>query len=136
MALAPAGARASRADPAAPRRTVVGLRLRVLGAPDDGVAVGGRGAAARAPELDRPRRDRRQEDRAGWEAAPDEGAPPRTGRCGALGPGATGGGRMVGRDPASLGLVADHARRTRVRPRGRDLCARAGRLGTVHGPRR
>ena len=52
------------------QRPALGLRLRLLGAPDDGVAVGRRGVASGAPERDRPERDRRPQDRAGRPAAP------------------------------------------------------------------
>ena len=91
------------------------------------------------PSCDRPARDRRaprQDTNAG--AA---GARCAQRRCDrrrrALGARAPGGRRLLGRDPAAVGLVDPDARRARPRLRGRDLRARAvDGLGAVHGRRR
>ena len=76
-------------------------------------------------------------------ARPGAPPPPRDRRRRALGEGAPGGGRLVGRDPAAVGLVDRHARRARPRLRGRDAPPRRRGLGrrswsrtaTACGPR-
>ena len=53
----------------------------------------------------------------------------------AVGARAAGGGRLLGRDPAAVGLVAADARRARPQPRGRVLPPRDRRLGRLHDRR-
>ena len=65
---------------------------------------------------------------------PSSSPPPRPRGRGGMGEGAPGGGRLMGRDPAALGLVDRHARRARSRLRGRDAPPRGRGLGVV--PRR
>ncbi len=111
MAVAAARARAGRDDPASRRRAVLGLRLLVLGATDVGVAVGRGGAPAGPSEPDRPQRDRWPQDGTGGHAAAVEVQATRDRRRGTLGARAAGGRRIVGRHPATVGLVARDARR-------------------------
>ena len=113
-----------------PQRAVLGLQLRLLGAADVRAALGRPGAAARAPGRRRPARDRRASRRD--EAPPRRSArpPPRDRGRRALGARAAGGRRLLGRDPAAVGLVDHHARRARPRLRGRDARAARSRAGS------
>ncbi len=119
--------------------TALDLRLRLLGAADVRRARGRRAPCAPC--------GRSPLDLHAIGARPGESRPParprRCRRCGgehsrrrALDPRAPGGGRLLGRDPAAVGLVAPLPRRARPRPRGRDPPPRGRRLGRLHDRRR
>ena len=93
------------------------------------------GAAARARLGRRPARDRRAPgaEQGAASALADEADRAQGGR--ALGARAPGGRRLLGRDPASVGLVDPHAGRARARLRGRDAQARGRGLGGLHDRR-
>ena len=112
-----------------PRIAVLDLRLLLLGAPDVRGARGRAVAAPRPADGRRPDGDRRE---AGTDevAAATERSPPPCGRGRrALDPRAAGGGRLVGRDPAAVGVGDHRARRARPRARRPGRSARRSRAG-------
>ena len=128
-----------------PGSPVLDLRLLLLGAADVrralGRAVAAPGAARRTSTCARSARGPgRRGRRRGRIALRRRAVADRR----ALDPRATGGGRLVGRDPAAVGLVDHRARRARPRARRPDARARPSRAGraswsttaTGCGPRR
>ena len=119
------------ADPAPAVRAVLDLQLRLLGPPDGRPAVGRVGAPPGAAGRRRSERDRRAPGR-------DEAARRvrrlrrRASRRRRLGEGPPGGGRLVGRHPAAVGLVDRDAGRARPRLRGRHAAPRGRGLGRFH----
>ena len=148
---------AARADPLPAARAALDLLVRLLGAADDRRALGGDRAAAlaagrardrraargRAPDL-AARRPLGARVRARSTAPATSTGAIRSRRCGgaalrtrrALDHRAAGAGRLLGRDPAALGLVDRRA--ARARPPARPSGARAGarRARHVHDRRR
>ena len=123
----------ARDDPAPAERPFLGLQLRLLGAADGRAALGRLGAPAGPPRRPRPPRHRRATRRVQAARPADAAQATRDRRRRALGEGAPGGRRLLGRDPAALGLVDRHARRARPRVRGRDSAPRGRGLGELHG---
>src|SRR5581483_9111150 len=126
---------AAGADPAPAVGAALGLRVRLLGPPDDRRAPDrDRAPAAHHGRLRDPRAHEREAG-AGAPARPGAAAlrapagarapPPRARRGRALDPRAPGAGRLLGRDPAALGLVDDRAPRPRLRARPPRPAARA-----------
>ena len=142
---------AARADPAAGARAALHLLVRLLGAADARRALDRVGAAA---ERRRPVRDRRASHRrragdadravgAALHVRRPRPAPLRAeAGCGAAPPGAArgramdrrapGGGRLLGRDPAAVGLVDHRAARARLPARPSGDRARARRARQLH----
>ena len=85
---------------------------------------------------DRPARDRRPARQDPLARAARADAPRGAARGRALGARPPGGGRLVGRHPAAVGLVDPDARRARPRLRGRDAAPGGRGLGGLHDRRR
>ena len=136
VAVAADGADPARARPAPAFVAVLDLQLRVLGAADVRRARGRAVAAPGAAVGRRPARDRRAARARRGRPAAERSAPARASRRRALDPRAAGGRRLVGRDPAAVGVGDHRAHRARLRARRPD--ARQGRRGLagVHGRRR
>jgi len=136
VALAEDGAHPARARPSAARLAVLDLRLLLLGAADLRRALGRPVAASGAARRPRSGRDRRDPGRDAAAGAAEPSPPARGPGRRALDSGAAGGGRLLGRDPASVGVGDHRARRARARARRSD--ARQGRRGLarLHGRRR
>src|SRR3954463_12871918 len=101
---------AAGGDPAAAGRAVLRLHVLVLGEADGRAAVGRPGAAPRPSCADRPTGDRGATGKDEGAPATRPGASRRLRDRRAVGARPPGGGRIVGRDPAALGVVDDHAR--------------------------
>ena len=142
----------ARARPPQARASALGLQLRLLGAADPCRAFDRHALPAGAPPSrgaprprDRPRADGAAADR--LEPArlrhplvqrPTRPAGPRARARlrGALADRPAGARRLLGRDPAAVGLVADRLRLPRPRARVAVPSARDRRLEAVHGRRR
>src|SRR6185503_20119602 len=140
----PAGARAPQA-----RASALGLQLRLLGAADPRRAFDRHALPAGPPSSrgaprprDRPRADGAAADRLEparlrhplVQRATRPGGPRARARLrGALADRPAGARRLLGRDPAAVGLVADRLRLPRPRARVAVSSARDRRLEALHG---
>ncbi len=137
VAVAADGSHPARARALPAQRPVLDLQLRLLGAADVRGSLARAVAAARSTHRRRPanaRRDPREDARVdpARPAAPS-GAEASRG----MDPGAAGGGRIVGRHPAALGVGDHRPRRAGSRRRARRHHAPGGRwLAGIHGRRR